>query len=156
MKREKSEAYEDLAAAVEAVLGEETDPVLWMATLSCLIRDFMNFYWVGFYRVVPDGNLAVGPYQGTLACLRIPAGKGACGLCACRGETVIIPDVEEFSAHISCDSKSRSEIVVPVKDSYGKVRAVLDIDSVEKETFDVLDGEYLEKIADLMKRLEWD
>lgn len=156
MTRKKIEAYKDLAAAVDAVLGEETDPVLWMATLSCLIKDFMNFYWVGFYRVMPDGNLAVGPYQGTLACLKIPAGKGACGLSAGRGETIIIPDVEEFSAHISCDSKSRSEIVVPVKDSCGKVRAVLDIDSVEKETFDVLDGEYLEKIADLMKRLEWD
>ncbi len=156
MKNSKEESYKDLSAAVEAVLGEEKDPLLWMSTLPCLIREFMKFYWVGFYRVLPDGSLAVGPYQGTLACLRIPAGRGACGLAAAQKASLVIPDVDDFSAHISCDSNSKSEIVVPVKDAQGRVRAVLDIDSTEKGTFDALDQVGLEEIVLKMEGLEWD
>lgn len=156
MENSKEESYKDLAAAVEAVLGEEKEPLLWMATLTCLIREFMKFYWVGFYRVLPDGSLAVGPYQGTLACLRIPAGRGACGLAAAQKKSIVIPDVEEFSAHISCDSNSMSEIVVPVRDTQGRIRAVLDIDSDEKGTFDSTDQAALEAVVSRMERLEWD
>jgi len=148
--------YEDLISAVEAVLEKEGEPTLWMATLACLIREIMGYFWVGFYRVQPDGSLLIGPYQGSLACLRIPAGKGACGLCAQRGEAILIPDVDEFSAHISCDSRSRSEIVIPVKDREGRVRAVLDIDSTQTEAFDFLDQTRLESIAAMMQRIEWD
>jgi GAF domain-containing protein len=156
MKNSKKESYKDLAAAVEAVLGEEKDPLIWMSTLPCLIRAFMKFYWVGFYRVLPDGNLAVGPYQGTLACLRIPAGRGACGLAAARNNSIVIPDVEEFPAHISCDTSSQSEIVIPVRDIRGRVRAVLDIDSTEKGTFDSTDQEALEAVISRMEGLAWD
>lgn len=156
MDNNKEEVYKDLSAAVGAVLLEEKDPLLWMSTLPCLIKEFMKFYWVGFYRVLPCGDLAVGPYQGTLACLRIPRGMGACGLAADQGESIVIPDVKEFSSHISCDSNSRSEIVVPVKDSKGRVRAVLDIDSDETGTFDSVDQAHLEELVFLMKDLEWD
>lgn len=156
MDNNKEEVYKDLSAAVGAVLLEEKDPLLWMSTLPCLIKEFMKFYWVGFYRVLPGGDLAIGPYQGTLACLRIPRGKGACGLAAEQGESIVIPDVGEFSSHISCDSNSRSEIVVPVKDSRGRVRAVLDIDSAETGTFDSVDQINLEELVSLMKELEWD
>ena len=157
MEINKVEAYKKLKTAVEAVLGEEKDPVVWMATLSCLIRDMLDgIYWVGFYRAEAGGDLAIGPYQGTLACLRIPKGRGACGFAASQVESVVIPDVEEFSAHISCDSRSRSEIVVPVKDHDGVVRGVLDIDSDSLGRFDEVDRGFLEDLVGLMKRLEWD
>ena len=157
MERSKIKGYEELRVAAEAVLGDENDPIVWMSTLPCLIRNFLErIYWVGFYRVTGDGSLVIGPYQGTLACLRIPEGRGACGLAASREESLVIPDVDDFSDHISCDSRSRSEIVVPVRDSAGAVRAVLDIDSEELGTFDSVDQEFLEELVSLMKRLEWD
>lgn len=155
MANNKNEKYKDLSTAVSAVLGDENDPLLWMATLPCLIKEFMKFYWVGFYRVMPGGDLAVGPYQGTLACLRIPRGRGACGLAVAEAKSIVIPDVEEFVNHISCDSNSRSEIVVPVMDSKGRVRAVLDIDSIEKNAFDSVDQAELEAIVSMMKGLKW-
>lgn len=155
-KERKLQKYRDLASAVEAVLSEEKEAVLWMSTLSCLIREYMKFFWVGFYRVLPGGGLVIGPYQGSLACLRIPLGKGACGLCAARGESIVIPDVETFPPHISCDSRSRSELVIPVKDRAGRVRAVLDIDSTETGTFDSVDREELESIVGMMEGIEWE
>ena len=156
MDNNKEEVYKDLSAAVGAVLGEEKDPILWMSTLPCLVKEFMKFYWVGFYRVLPGGDLAIGPYQGTLACLKIPKGRGACGMAAEQGESIVIPDVKEFSSHISCDSNSRSEIVVPVIDREGRVRAVLDIDSAETGTFDSVDRINLECLVSQMKDLAWD
>ncbi len=156
MKNNKEEIYQDLSVAVGAVLGEEKDPLIWMATLSCLIKEFMKFYWVGFYRVLPGGDLAIGPYQGSLACLRIQEGRGACGQSASLGESIIIPDVREFSSHISCDPDSRAEIVVPVKDLQGRVQAVLDIDSTTKGEFGAVDQSGLEAIVFLMKGLSWD
>ncbi len=156
MKNSKEDVYQDLSVAVNAVLGEEKDPLIWMATLSCLIKKFMNFYWVGFYRVLPGGDMVVGPYQGSLACLRIQRGRGACGQAAIRGESIVIPDVREFASHISCDPDSRAEIVLPVKDLQGKVQAVLDIDSTETGAFDAVDQAGLEAIVFLMKDLAWD
>lgn len=156
MNEDKLNKYEDLTAAVESVLENEREPILWMATLACLIKEFMKFFWVGFYRVDSDGDLLIGPYQGSLACLRIPAGKGACGLCASRGETLLIPDVAAFSDHISCDSRARSEIVIPVKDAEGRVRAVLDIDSAEIGAFDYDDRVRLESIVSMMRGIAWD
>ncbi len=156
MENNKEEIYKDLSAAVEAVLGEEKEPLIWMATLSCLIKEFMKVYWVGFYRLLPGGEMVIGPYQGSLACLRIQRGRGACGQAAIRGESIIIPDVREFASHISCDPESRSEIVVPVKDLQGRVQAVLDIDSTATGTFDAVDQAGLEAVVFLMKGLAWD
>jgi GAF domain-containing protein len=139
---------------VRAVLGAERDPVLWMSTLVCLIREEMGFFWVGFYRFV-DGELVVGPYQGSLACLRIARGQGVCGACAERKETIIVEDVHRFPGHIACDLRSQSEIVVPVFDENDRLKAVLDIDSVELRSFDETDRRHLEEIVEMMRSLAW-
>jgi GAF domain-containing protein len=125
-----------------------------MATVSCLIKQRLNFFWVGFYRMV-DGELRIGPYQGTLGCIRIPANKGVCGASASRRQTILVPDVHQFPGHIACDFRSQSEIVVPVFDKEDKVRAVLDIDSDRREDFGPVDQHYLESLAARMKGLEW-
>lgn len=146
--------YEELYGDVEAVLEGETDPVAWMATISCLIRERFGFLWVGFYRLLGD-ELVVGPYQGSLGCLRISPGKGVCGTCAVRRETIVVPDVHRFPGHIACDPRSRSEIVVPVFDAEDRLRAVLDIDSERKDAFGGEDAAGLEKIVTMMRRLRW-
>jgi GAF domain-containing protein len=150
----KSEVYEDLLKDIEGSLSREVDPMIWMAGLSSLIHWKTGFSWVGFYRVQGD-ELLIGPYQGSFGCIRIPFGKGVCGACATRGETVIVPDVQAFPGHIACDPRSKSEIVVPVIDDSGQLRAVLDIDSSELDTFDEVDQRYLERIAGRMKGLKW-
>ena len=133
--------YQDL----QALLGDETDTIARMANTAALIFERMCFFWVGFYRV--DGQeLVLGPFQGPLACQRIRYGKGVCGTSWAKGETIVVPDVEEFPGHIACSAASRSEIVVPLlKD--GAVTAVLDIDSTEVETFDRIDAAFLELVA---------
>lgn len=99
--------------------------------------------WVGFYRV-KNGALLVGPYQGNLGCLHIDFNRGVCGKCARDGMTVLVKDVHEFEGHIACDSRTNSELVVPVFDSIGKLRAVLDLDSQYVGAFDILEAEWLE------------
>src|SRR5262245_56846931 len=111
----RPEAYAQLERQALSVLEGVRDEVAAMATWSCLIHHAFGHLWTGFYRVVEPGKLLrVGPYQGTLGCLEIAFGRGVCGAAAARGETVVVPDVEKFSGHIACDSRSRSEIVVPV------------------------------------------
>lgn len=107
-----------------------------------------HFWWVGFYRVI-DENLVLGPFQGPLACTRIKRGKGVCGTAWDKAETIVVEDVEKFPGHIACSSASRSEIVVPVIRN-GEVIAVLDIDSEHLNTFDSIDKEWLEKIAEIV------
>lgn len=134
--------YQDL----RLLFGDEPDPVARMANTAAMIYERMKFFWVGFYRV--DGKqLVLGPFQGPSACLRIGYGKGVCGTAWERGETIIVPDVEEFPGHIACSSLSRSEIVVPMDKP---VTAVLDIDSTERNTFDRIDAAFLELIAGLV------
>jgi GAF domain-containing protein len=106
----------------------------------------MGFFWTGFYRVVGN-ELVLGPFQGPVACMHIPFGKGVCGSAWQRKETIVVPDVEQFPGHIACSSLSRSEIVVPVFSQAGEVVAVLDIDSKELSTFDETDRQYLEVIC---------
>ncbi|WP_342374229.1 GAF domain-containing protein [Myxococcus stipitatus] len=141
----KAQAYAELHQHVQAVLEGIDDPIAGMATMSCLLHNAFGHLWTGFYRVVTPGQLLrVGPYQGTLGCLEIKFGKGVCGTAAAKGETQVVADVHAFPGHITCDSRSASEIVVPV---YGKNReliAVLDIDSSSKGTFDEVDRRELE------------
>ena len=108
-----------------------------------------RFYWVGFYLVDPQrrDELVVGPYQGTLGCLRIPFGRGVCGLAAQSRRTIRVDDVLAFPDHIACDAASRSELVVPVFDVRGTLRAVLDIDSRELAAFDDVDQAALEVLC---------
>ncbi len=144
----KEEKYQELIPQLKAVVSCETDVIANMANMASMLHETFGFWWTGFYRVV-DGMLVLGPFQGPLACTRIRKGKGVCGTAWASGETVVVPDVEQFPGHIACSSESRSEIVVPVfKDS--TIVAVLDIDSRELSTFDETDRKYLEKAVALL------
>ncbi len=141
----KPERYRALTAQAQAVLDGVEDEVAAMATFSALLHHGLGHLWTGFYRVAEPGRtLRVGPYQGTLGCLEIAFGKGVCGTAAASGRTVVVPDVEAFPGHISCDARSRSEIVVPVFDRRRALLAVLDIDSAQPSSFDAEDQRGLE------------
>ena len=146
----KTEIYQEVAAQIAAVIDGETSRTARYATAACLLSEaFESFFWTGFYVVDPDkpDELVVGPYQGSLGCLRIPFGKGVCGAAAQRRETVIVEDVHAFPGHIACDSRSNSEIVVPVFDAQGQLAAVLDVDSENFGAFDLEDKVELEAIC---------
>ncbi len=146
----KEERYGRIAAQLAELFKKTSDPIARMATAAALLKGKMNhFFWVGFYRVVGE-DLIVGPYQGALACQVLARHTGVCWATADRGETVIVPDVEKFPGHIACDSRSKSEIAVPVRDHEGKIAAVLDVDAVVLDAFDENDANGLERIADLI------
>ena len=143
----KAHAYPELERHVRAVLEGITDEIAAMATMSCLLHHAFGHLWTGFYRVVEPGRLLrVGPYQGTLGCLEIEIGRGVCGTAAAERRTIIVEDVNAFPGHISCDARSRSEIVVPVLDRRGDLLAVLDIDSERLAAFDDEDRVALETL----------
>lgn len=144
---QKEDAYRLLQRQLAAVLEGVDDPVTTMATVSCVLHHGFGHLWTGFYRTVSPGLLRVGPYQGTLGCLEIPFGKGVCGTAAAEKRTVVVPDVRTFPGHISCDGRSKSEVVVPVLGPGGEVFAVLDIDSERPNTFDALDALWLERLV---------
>ena len=149
----KADAYEELGTHIEAVLEGVDDEIAGMATMSALIHHAFGHLWTGFYRVVEPGRLLrVGPYQGTLGCLEIEFGKGVCGTAAAQRRTVIVEDVDAFPGHISCDARSRSEIVVPVTNARGALLAVLDIDSERPAAFDETDRAGLERIVNWFTR----
>lgn len=148
---DKAARYAALRQEIAAVVAGESSCTARYATAACLLAQAFpeRFFWTGFYLVdetKPD-ELVVGPYQGTLGCLRIPFGKGVCGAAAERRETVLVPDVHAFPGHIACDSRSNSEIVVPVFDPSGALAAVLDIDSAQFNAFDAIDQAGLEAIC---------
>ncbi|MBO6044928.1 MAG: GAF domain-containing protein [Bacteroidales bacterium] len=143
--KDKETLYKELIPQAESLLEGETDEIACMANLAALLHRAFGFWWTGFYRVVGD-ELVLGPFQGPVACIHIPHGRGVCGTAWKRNETVVVPDVEEFPGHIACSSESRSEIVVPVR-RQGQVVAVLDIDSKELAAFDDMDREFLETIV---------
>lgn len=143
----KEEKYRELLPKVRALAGGETDRIAKMANVAALLHQEMGFWWTGFYRVEGQ-ELVLGPFQGPVACTRIPFGRGVCGTAWRERKTVVVPDVELFPGHIACSSESRSEIVVPVWQG-DEIVAVLDIDSRELGTFDETDRHYLEQIAAL-------
>lgn len=146
---EKAQAYTEAEQAIEANLAGEEDMVLKMATINCILKSYLTYYyWVGFY-IVREGRLSVGPYQGTLGCLHIDFSRGVCGKAARERKTQVVGDVHALAqgtAHIACDPNSRSEIVVPVFDPAGQLLAVFDVDSSEPDSFDAVDQRFLEKI----------
>jgi GAF domain-containing protein len=147
---EKNKQYELLICQIRSLIEGETDAVAIMSNVAAAIHQTMGFWWTGFYRVVSD-ELLLGPFQGPVACMHIPFGKGVCGTAWKQAETVIVPDVELFPGHIACSSESKSEIVVPVFGSNKTVVAVLDIDSEKLNTFDETDRQYLEEICKMIK-----
>ena len=144
----KIEKYQYLYKQLHSLISGESDQIAKMANMAALTHETFGFWWTGFY-IVKGEQLVLGPFQGPIACTRIPYGKGVCGTSWQRQETIIVPDVEEFPGHIACSSLSRSEIVVPIF-SNDSVYAVLDIDSKELATFDNIDKEWLEKIVELL------
>jgi len=145
----KAERYAQVAQEIAAVLEGEPDLTARMATVTAMLAaTFDHYFWTGFYVVDPrrPGELVVGPYQGTLGCLRIPFGRGVCGTAAETRKTQLVPDVHAFPGHIACDSRSASEIVVPVLDAGGRLIAVFDVDSERPAAFDLDDQAWLERI----------
>ena len=146
---DKAERYAEVEAEILAVLDGETNLTAKMATVASMLADsFSAFFWTGFYVVDPakENELVVGPYQGTLGCLRIPFARGVCGAAAREQKTQLVEDVHAFPGHIACDNRSESEIVVPVFDANKTLIAVLDVDATEKSAFDTVDQEWLERL----------
>jgi len=152
---EKEARYREVGAQVEAVLEGEADLLASMSSIVCLLHNaFPYYFWTGFYRRVAAEELLVGPYQGTMGCLRIRFDRGVCGACARERRTIVVPDVHAFPGHIACDSASASEIVVPVFDAAGELIAVFDVDSTIRGAFDDTDREHLERIVGLLRDRE--
>ena len=145
----KRDKYSLVYKQVEALVEGEDDCIANMSNIAALLHSTFGFWWTGFY-VVKGDELVLGPFQGPIACSRIPFGRGVCGAAWKRKESIVVPDVEQFPGHIACSSLSRSEIVVPVFRD-GKVVAVLDIDSINLNAFDETDRESLEKISGLIR-----
>jgi L-methionine (R)-S-oxide reductase len=144
----KTAQYERTLAHLRALLDGETDEIAAMATIACELHHGMeHFDWTGFYRVAAPGILKVGPYQGGHGCLTIPFERGVCGKCAREARTQLVTDVTALPYHIACSSTTLSEIVVPLFDATGRVRAVLDVDSNTPAAFDEIDAHHLEEIC---------
>ena len=149
MPAAKAERYAALAEEVAAVLTGEANLVARLATVAgMLAQAFDHYFWAGFYLVDParPDELVIGPYQGSLGCLRIAFGRGVCGTAAAERRTVIVPDVEAFPGHIACDARARSEIVVPVFGPGGALLGVFDVDAEEVGAFDDVDAAGIERI----------
>lgn len=155
----KADQYESLLPQLDALVSGETDLIANMANVVAAIHQTFHFWWTGFYLVKEKdkspitndhsqktNELVLGPFQGPIACTRIPFGKGVCGTAWKNGETLIVPDVHLFPGHIACSSESNSEIVVPIRHN-GEIIAVLDIDSKDYNAFDAIDRKYLEQIS---------
>jgi GAF domain-containing protein len=148
----KNTFYQELLAQSSALISDESDVIANMANLSALLFEKLsNVNWVGFYRVVSN-ELVLGPFQGKIACIRIPIGKGVCGTAVSEKATQRISDVHLFSGHIACDATSNAEIVIPVKVN-GSIIAVLDIDSTQFDRFDKQDQSGLEAIITLFENI---
>jgi GAF domain-containing protein len=147
----KEDKYKSLLPQIEALVAGEDDLVANLANVMAALKSAFNFFWVGAYLTKND-QLVLGPFQGPVACTRIPFHKGVCGASYTRRETILVADVEAFPGHIACSSDSKSEIVVPVIKN-GLVTMVLDVDSDQLNDFDETDKVYLEKLARLMA--EW-
>lgn len=146
----KKELYENLLPQLESLLAGEDDTIANFANIAAALRMTFNFFWVGFY-IVKKEELVLGPFQGSIACSRIKFGKGVCGTAWKERRPVLVPDVNEFAGHISCDSASLSEIVIPIFLN-NEVIAVLDIDSDKLGQFDKTDENYLSKITNLLEK----
>ena len=142
---QKAEKYALVFKQLQALSEGETDTIALMANTAALLHETFRFWWTGYYRVVGD-ELLLGPFQGPVACMHIPFGRGVCGSAWKENRTLVVPDVEQFPGHIACSAASRSEIVVPVRRD-GSIVAVLDIDSQYLSTFDYCDRHWLERIV---------
>ena len=150
MTNKKAARYERIFIQLQELLIKSNDITARMATIAAVLHYKMEgFFWTGFY-ILRDGELIVGPYQGPVACLELAKNTGVCWAGVNKGKTIIVPDVEKFPGHIACDSRSRSEIVIPLKKSNGEITGVLDVDSNKPDQFDETDATWLERITALV------
>ena len=156
-KGDKDTLYKEVLPQIDSLISYETDIITNLANIAAVLKQVFDFYWVGFYvvkkTIQTDQNkqqLVLGPFQGPLACTRINYGRGVCGTAWEEGQTIIVPDVDQFPGHIACSSASKSEIVIPIKNSDGSIYGVLDIDSDELNKFDNIDAKYLQILADII------
>lgn len=141
----KEEKYQQLIPMIKALVNGETNRIANLANVAAALKQGFDFFWVGFYWVDED-SLILGPFQGPIACTRIAYGKGVCGSVWKSGESLIVPNVNEFPGHIACSSASQSEIVIPLKRNK-KVIGVLDVDSDLLDDFDTIDQKYLTELC---------
>lgn len=146
----RSDIYAEITPQIETLIADETDIVANLANVAAVLKEAFGFFWVGFY-LKRDGQLVLGPFQGPVACTRINFDQGVCGHAYTTGETVIVPNVDEFPGHIACSSASKSEIVVPIFGEIGEVFGVLDVDSDKLDDFSQVDALGLRKIAALIE-----
>ena len=145
-----STRYERIFKQLQELLQRTDNKIARMATiLSVLHHKMPHYFWTGFY-IIAEGELVVGPYQGPLACQVLERNKGVCWAGLERKEVIIVPDVHQFPGHISCDSRSNSEIVIPLFDEKNEIWAVLDVDSRKLDAFSDVDKEWLKKIVQLI------
>ena len=147
----KEEKYKSLIPQIEALVTGEPDLTANLANIASALKYGMGFFWVGFY-LVKDDELVLGPFQGPIACTRIRRGKGVCGTSWDKGETILVPNVDEFPGHIACSSDSKSEIVLPAFKN-GEVALILDVDSDQLNDFDSVDQENLENLMRIVEKL---
>lgn len=147
----RKELYETIFPQIEALISSESDLIANLANITAVLKEAFGFFWVGFY-IVKEGELVLGPFQGPVACTRIPFHKGVCGASYSRQETIIVPDVDQFPGHIACSSASRSEIVLPVFHRNGTVAMVLDVDSDQLDDFSETDRVGLTQILKVLER----
>jgi GAF domain-containing protein len=146
----KTGRYGRIYEQLKGLMEKSNDFDARLSTITALLYHKMDyFFWTGFY-ILNEGELVVRTYQGPVACQVLEKGRGVCWASIARQESVVVGDVHQFPGHIACDSRSNSEIVVPVRDSGGKIIGVLDVDSKEKGSFDETDREWLEKIVELV------
>lgn len=143
---DKATRYEQFISDLLPYIADEHEEVSVLANTTAALRQAFGWFWIGFY-LVRGEHLLLGPFQGDVACYRIRKGRGVCGTAWAEVRTQVVPDVELFPGHIACSGSSRSEIVVPLTDMSGEVRAVLDIDSDTLATFDDTDRYYLEQLC---------
>ena len=146
----KRSRYQRLYKQLKDLFKEQQNPVARMATIVAVLHHKMDYYfWTGFY-LLDRGELIVGPYQGPVACIKLKKDTGVCWAGVNTGKAVVVADVHQFPGHIACDSRSNSEIVLPLADHEGRIVGVLDVDSRELGSFDEVDAEELEKILSLI------
>ncbi len=147
----KQKRYQRLYTQISDLIEESSNNQLSnMATIIAVLHHKMEyFFWTGFY-LLQDGKLQVGSYQGSLACINLAKDKGVCWAAINSKKTIVVDDVETFPSHIACDSRSKSEIVVPLKNKEGEIIGVIDVDSSANNSFDNIDAEWLEKIVGLI------
>lgn len=149
-KENLAKRYKRIYSQLQELLTKTENRVARMATAAALIHHKMpHFFWTGFYILI-EGELIVGPYQGALACQVLEKKKGVCWAGIKRKETIVVPDVHKFPGHIACDSRSNSEIVVPLFNPDDQVWGVLDVDSRKLDAFSEVDRDWLERIAKLI------